>query len=305
MNNNINTNDFPKVTVGKKKQIESKAVPLYPQVAEREYQRVTDAYLKIFKDCLMDGLPELRKEYKRCMDDGVRTDGIDDLIPAIDRIFTNIAVEMERRIANFPLNKKIEAVSETEKRIAIRQWKNVVKKTFAVNIYEDYYDSNFYGDTIKLWVSENVNLIKSLPRDNLVRMKNIIKSGFRNGLTLTEMSKEISRQYGMGKRSARLLARDQLSTLNAQITKKQQDDAGVSKYKWSTSNDERVRPCHAELDGNIISWDDPPEMWYDTKEGRVYTGRKCHPGEDYLCRCVAIPVFERDTVKLPLMPEDE
>lgn len=197
------------------------------------------------------------------------------------------------------------ALEEFVARRASRIAEKPTTETENVNIYEDYYDNNFYGNTIKLWVSENVNLIKSLPRDNLVRMKNIIKNGFRNGLTLTEMSKEISRQYGIGKRSARLLARDQLSTLNAQITKKQQDDAGVRKYRWSTSNDERVRPCHAELDGKVISWDDPPEIWYDTKQGRVYTGRMCHPGEDYLCRCVAIPVFERDTVKLPLMPEDE
>jgi len=49
-------------------------------------------------------------------------------------------------------------------------------------------------------------------------------------------------------------------------------------YVWVTRGDDRVRPSHAENNGKIFSWDDPPT-----------TG---HPGEDFGCRCVARPLLD-------------
>jgi Phage Mu protein F like protein len=46
-------------------------------------------------------------------------------------------------------------------------------------------------------------------------------------------------------------------------------------YVWRTSQDEKVRSAHRANDGHLFNWSDPPE-----------TG---HPGEDYNCRCEAIP----------------
>jgi SPP1 gp7 family putative phage head morphogenesis protein len=98
---------------------------------------------------------------------------------------------------------------------------------------------------------------------------------------------------------ALFIARDQTSKLNADLTKQQQADAGVEEYVWDSSGDSRVRPCHAALNGKTFNWNDPPEMWYETKKGRVNTGRRCHPGEDYQCRCVALPKFNLETLNLP------
>jgi SPP1 gp7 family putative phage head morphogenesis protein len=96
-----------------------------------------------------------------------------------------------------------------------------------------------------------------------------------------------------------MIARDQTAKLNGRITQKQHRDAGVTRYKWSTSGDERVRECHGSFDGKIYSYDSPPEIWYSTKKGIVYTGRHCNPMEDYQCRCCAIPVFDIDETDLP------
>ena len=56
---------------------------------------------------------------------------------------------------------------------------------------------------------------------------------------------------------------------------------GVQKYRWSTAGDNRVRPEHKALNGKIFDWDNPP----------LSTGGK-HPGEDFGCRCIAIPIVE-------------
>lgn len=287
-----------------KDELESRQKPLYPMTVEREYRRVTDAYMKEYKKCLMESLPELRAAYKQYMNDGVRADGIEDLLPAVNRIFMNIAKKLEQRLAKFPLLGRIRKVSALEQRLSNQQWKKLVRSTLGVDLFDDYYNGEFYGDTIPLWVDQNVSLINSLPNDSLFKMRDLMVKNFKAGSTINEIAKDIQRQYDIDRHDAQLLARDQLSTLNAQITEHQQTDAGIKKYKWSTSKDNRVRDCHKALEGHVFSWDDPPEMWYDTKHGRVYTGRRCHPGRDYYCRCVAIPVFDKEALDLPIKSDD-
>ncbi len=46
-------------------------------------------------------------------------------------------------------------------------------------------------------------------------------------------------------------------------------------YIWYTMSDNKVRSLHAERHGKIFRWDTPPQGG--------------HPGEDYNCRCLAIP----------------
>ena len=126
----------------------------------------------------------------------------------------------------------------------------------------------------------------------------IVMDGFVDGKSLTDIQRDIQAQYGIDKRHAAFIARDQTAKLNAAITERQQKDAGVRRYKWSTSGDERVRSDHKKLDGRVFSYDDPPVV--DSR-----TGRRCNPGQDYNCRCVAIPVFDIDELNLPLGRGDE
>lgn len=56
---------------------------------------------------------------------------------------------------------------------------------------------------------------------------------------------------------------------------------GRTQYIWRTRRDGRVRPTHARLEGTRQRWDDPPVISPD--------GRRGHPGEDFNCRCIALP----------------
>lgn len=68
----------------------------------------------------------------------------------------------------------------------------------------------------------------------------------------------------------------------AKANERRQREAGVKRYTWRTKRDGRVRQRHAELDDTIQLWSRPPVISKD--------GRRGHPGEDYNCRCVAIPI---------------
>lgn len=122
-------------------------------------------------------------------------------------------------------------------------------------------------------------------------MRDIVYDGFADGKTTDGITKEILAAYDTGKRHAEFIARDQTAKLNGQIQRAQQTDAGINQYIWSMVKDERTRKSHRELDGKKFSWDDAPVN---------SDGRKCHPGEDYGCRCIGRPVFNLETLNLPV-----
>ena len=58
--------------------------------------------------------------------------------------------------------------------------------------------------------------------------------------------------------------------------------AGITdQYVWRTRRDERVRSSHRMNDGRVFLWSDPPATE--------------HPGEDYNCRCEAVPFVAGET----------
>lgn len=131
--------------------------------------------------------------------------------------------------------------------------------------------------------TENVNLIKSIPKQYLGRVEKSIKAGILNNEQAEDLTKTLSNDYDISQRRAKFIARDQISKINAAISQKRQQNLGIEKYVWSTSMDDRVRETHQEAEGNIYSYDSPPEV-------TDYN----NPGEDYGCRCVASPVIEFD-----------
>jgi len=283
---------------GNKTELKCKGAVHYPDSVEREYRRITNTYMTVLNKALAKHLPTIRRaiEAER---EGLYQDASSNLYKTIARVFTQIRNEIDKAYTAFDLNRKIQQIANRTQKLGIRQWKNVVHQTLGINLVDDYYKGEFLRNTMELWVDKNVNMIKTIPQNTLDQMQNIVLDGYKNGLPNTKIGRQIQDAYGMERRRAQLLARDQTAKLNADITQAQQRDAGVNEYIWSTAKDERVRPCHADLDGQRCSWDEPPEQWYDTKKkGRVYCGY-AHPGEFYLCRCVPKPVFDFLGLDLP------
>lgn len=280
--------------------LKCKTVPQYPKTAEREFRRITGSYMKLLNEELKKKLPAMMAEYQKERNGDSRFDDSQDLDAKLRLLLQDVAAALEKRIAEYGLDQKVEQIAKMAKNVSIREWKRAVKDTLGIDLLDDYFKGEFFEEAIRRWIAENVLLIKSIPNETLGNMREIILGSYLKGSSIRDIQKAIQETYNVSKRKAQLLARDQVATLNAQLTKAQQTDAGCSKYRWSTSKDSRVRDCHKALDGKTFSWNDPPEMWYETKQGRVYTGRRCHPGEDYCCRCVAIPVFDPESIDVPM-----
>jgi len=160
------------------------------------------------------------------------------------------------------------------------QWRALVRSQYAVDpIMQE--DKERYTNLLTNWSRSNSLLIKDIPFKTSNQIAELTRKSLIDGTNLTDVTNEIfdimSERTSVQESRAKLIARDQVSKLNGQLTMERQTDLGVESYVWRTVGDERVRDEHDDNDGETFSWDSPPA-----------TG---HPGEDYQCRCWAEPIL--------------
>lgn len=135
------------------------------------------------------------------------------------------------------------------------------------------------AERVNTLTAGNVQLIKSIRSQYLDKVQNAVMQAMVKGTLNKDLAAQIKDLGKTTEKRAMFIARDQSSKLNAALTQARHEDVGIKKYMWSTSLDERVRDSHADKEGQIFEYANPP----------ADTG---HPGHDFNCRCVAIPVLD-------------
>ena len=284
-----------------KRKIRSRYIPLYPDSSEREMRRIANGYMKIVTAGVKEALPDVIRVYEQEVRKDSRMDGIRDLRSAIRNGFSKARESIAQKLEEYGLEEKLARTAVTVKNTALNEWKKTVKKTLNVTLLDDYYRDELYRKAIDDWIKVGSDAMHVIPTDLLDKIQQIIEDGYSAGKPVSEIKKEVQHAYSVKRREVVDGAAGSVSTLNYECTRVNQEDAGVREYMWYTRRDARVRPCHASLDGKYFRWDGPPEMWYQTiHEGKVWTGRYCHPGQDYNCRCRAVPRFDIQTLNLPI-----
>lgn len=128
------------------------------------------------------------------------------------------------------------------------------------------------------WVSANTKLINSLPTRLHPELEGIIRRGTMNGDSVKTVQEQIKARYGVTDYRARLIAQDQILSLNADLTRFRLQSVGVQEYIWRSVQDGRVRPEHVDRNGKVYDWKKPP------------SGGQ-HPGQEVRCRCRAEAVW--------------
>lgn len=150
----------------------------------------------------------------------------------------------------------------------------------------DVFANEQRASAVQSWIAENTSLVSSVPFDALDNLSRMVAKHARIGTQPETLARLIQQSFGSVSESrARLIARDQTAKLNADIQRHAMQASGSTSYIWRTAEDERVRPDHARLDRQTFRWSDPP-----VTDDR--TGARNHPGRDFQCRCVGLPVYD-------------
>lgn len=132
------------------------------------------------------------------------------------------------------------------------------------------------GDLLRDAALKNAQLIKGLADDVTKRVSLTVMNAVINGTPAKDLRKELIRQFGLSDRRAKLIARNEIASFNADMNRIRHVQAGVTTYTWRTSADERVRPLHRQLDGKVYKYGEPT----GAEDGLP-------PGKPINCRCIA------------------
>jgi SPP1 gp7 family putative phage head morphogenesis protein len=134
-------------------------------------------------------------------------------------------------------------------------------------------------DVVRAAVHENVALIKSIPEQYLKSVEGAVMRSVQTGRDLSTLSKHLQKQYGVTKRRAAFIARDQNNKATAVIQNARQRDLGITTAVWMHSHGGKTpRRTHLANDGKKF---DIRKGWYDPDVGEYIL-----PGQLPNCRCV-------------------
>lgn len=263
---------------GKLRKLKQPPKWLLPMSQEREYTRdlfsLTLDLRKLISEMLIPQVPSMIAEVGIKTPDGPRGERGDSWMDQLRGIIIAIGNAIESKVESTIVQAGI--IGAEIAGFNYKQFQKINRNVFGVDIF---IDQPWLKDQLTLFATQNAQLITSIPNEELLRVSGAVERGLQEGASLKTITEDIEKSFGITRRRAKTIARDQTTKLNASLTKLRQQELGVDEYEWQTSGDERVRESHRKNDGKIFRWDAPPAA----------TG---HPGTDVNCRCVAIPILD-------------
>ena len=261
---------------------------LYPMAIERSYyasiMRLLSPMLKEVRERLIPAIPGIIEQYKAetKVDAKIKTDAVT-YGEKISRVISNIRIGTTIQMTDTNIRKTVDGVANQANKFNKNQIDKQFETVLGIPVLraERWLEPQVAG-----FVETNVALIKSIPEEHLKRVEQMVRAGVESGESTRTLTKKVREQFfgydtAKGKvkskvhKQAKLISRDQIGKYNSKLTELRQTEAGVKKYIWRTSDDERVRDLHNELDGNTYSWDDPPISGTG--------GEALHPGMPIQC----------------------
>lgn len=244
-----------------------------------QLQRMVRSIRKDINEQLVPMLRQLAPEY---VSDSVTTDSYVDLI-----------VATLRNIVNRWQSPTFRSVAESIAQRFVTTTNNVNAKgyteSFGIDVFagspelENYLQASTYNNT---------QLITSIPEQYLNQVESIVMTNVRSGNRPSAIVKLLSDQFGVTQRRAKMIARDQTTKINGDLSEKRQRAAGFPYFQWIDSDDQRVRTRHGNIANKITQYGKGVYRWdYLPLSDK---GVPIKPGEDYQCRCIARPVSQAE-----------
>jgi SPP1 gp7 family putative phage head morphogenesis protein len=262
-----------------------------PRLIEHKYQARLEALArameKAVREIILPELPAMLPGDRRAAVDQAEPVRLDvaredeTVAEKIARLIRSVSYSLDDEFDDAALKDLVEQIGTEVNGYSRLQVGRVFKSILGVDLVGAEPD---LAQAMGAFVSENVSLITSVRSQFLAQVEQVILRGMRAGLRHEAVAAQlvgdptagVSRLQAAEARAA-LIARDQTNKLYGQLNELRQAQAGVTRYTWRTALDERVRPEHADREGEEFDWSDPPS------DG--------HPGEPINCRCYAEPII--------------
>lgn len=145
-------------------------------------------------------------------------------------------------------------------------------------------------ESYKLVVAENVGLIRNLHASLYNKIQQDTWASVRAGADMATLSERLHKSYGIEKKRAALIARDQNAKAKAVLETTRRQELGLRRAIWQhSSGGKEPRPLHVKWgrEGAVFDLD---KGMYDSDEGEWI-----FPGQLINCRCTSraiIPGFD-------------
>lgn len=136
------------------------------------------------------------------------------------------------------------------------------------------------NDVVQAAVGENVSLIKSIAEQHLTQVEGAVMRSVSAGRDLASLVDDLEARYGVTRRRAAFIARDQVNKATAAVTRARQTQLGIEEAVWMHSHGgNHPRPTHVAMNGQRYKVSEG--MWDPALKRRIW------PGTEPNCRCVA------------------
>lgn len=215
----------------------------------------------------------------------------DDYINSLIEVLASIAGERIEEKATLLVTRFVKKVHYQNKTQFTRNFKNA----FDVDL-SSIIEKEVLGDTLSIAIQRNVELITSIKNDFINDIGSNVFTNYKKGLRHGELINEIRARGKVSYSRAKIIARDQTAKVNADFEEERNKKLGLDMYKWKGAGDERERESHLVLNNMLCRYSDPTV--YSDDDGKTWKKResiggfigKC--GDDYQCRCLAIPYIK-------------
>ena len=147
-------------------------------------------------------------------------------------------------------------------------------------------DTRAYQDVLKAAIEENVGLIRSIPQQHFGRIEGMVLRSVQTGRDLHQLTEDLEGAFGIVRRRAELIARDQNNKASAVLQRVRQAELGVTEAIWVHSGGgKHPRPTHVQAGRDKVRYN-ISEGWWDPAIKKFIW-----PGTEIQCRCVARPVI--------------
>lgn len=135
-------------------------------------------------------------------------------------------------------------------------------------------------DAVNATIHENVALIKSIPQHYLLEVEGIVMRGFTKGYDLKSIADDLEKRYGITRRRAVSISRDQSNKLRATTEQARRVELGLFEAEWvHSSAGKEPRPSHVKAGRD--------KQRFDIRKGCYLDGEWLLPGQAINCRCTS------------------